>query len=96
MHGGTQGNFLANRRRRNWGGTLLAAGVISTSAQAVNISETLETPDSNVQDSTDTTADETGQLAPVTITGEKSKHFAPSTVETGPYTSLDVPATFKR
>jgi iron complex outermembrane receptor protein len=102
MHGGgTRQHPLAHRRKRNWIGTLLAASVISTSAQAA---DTTETPDSNTKSSAKPgaesrvgeTSDDAGQLAPVKITGEKSQHFAPASVETGPYKgldALDVPAT---
>ncbi|MGF6648991.1 TonB-dependent receptor [Paraburkholderia sp. GAS82] len=105
MHGGMRYNLLATRRRRNWIGTLLAASVITTSAQAA---DTAEVPDSTAKANADssvksgakatasTTADNASQLAPVKVISEKSKHFAPSSIETGPYKgldALDVPAT---
>ena len=105
MHGGMRYKLLSIRRKRNWIGTLLAASVITTSAQEA---DTAETPDntakanansstkSSAKTAASSTADDTNQLAPVKITSEKSKHFAPASIETGPYKgldALDVPAT---
>ncbi len=84
-HRGLSG--LLHRKKKRWASPLITAGMMGISLHAVGAPE---------QDANATNAGEGEQLAPVRITSEKAQHFAPSTIETGPYKgldALDVPAT---
>ncbi len=75
---------------------MLAAGVIGLSMQGAYAADASSAETADASKDTSAAPTDGQQLAPVTITAEKTRRFAPATVETGPYRGLDalsVPAT---
>jgi iron complex outermembrane recepter protein len=88
------------RTKARWLSVVLATSLMSTLAQAADLSTS--EADTQTTDTDPTTGNGNGagdtakQLAPVKVVSEKTQGFAPASVETGPYKgmdALDVPAT---
>jgi iron complex outermembrane recepter protein len=81
------------RTRIRWIGVMLATSLAAPLAHAADASAS----DSDAKNQgSDPAASTANQLAPVTVSGNRTTGFAPASIETGPYKgydALDVPAT---